>query len=193
MATVCGGCVSDGRSSGCVPGSPLGSGTGRSDANHCGTNGFQKQEYLWRHRVFQLRNILGERCSCVDYRTTGQYHDRPESLGWAFGAYLTFTLYMTIGAAAINKVLFVICVLIDLLFIALVLHVFSGLTLFVPGLINFVLGLMSFYASAGVVLNTHTGRRVLPMGSPLITWAKDSRELQELEHEVTPQREGVTQ
>jgi len=92
----------------------------------------------------------------------------PKALGWAFAGYLIFTLYMTIGAAAINKVLFLIFVLIDILFVTLVLHVFWGLTLFVPGLVNFILGLVSFYASAGVVLNTHTGKRVLPMGLPFL-------------------------
>jgi hypothetical protein len=90
----------------------------------------------------------------------------PKALGWAFVGYLIFTLYMTIGAATINKVLLVIFVLIDLLFIALVLHIFAGIPLWVPGIFNFMIGAVSFYGSAGVVLNTHLGRKVLPFGSP---------------------------
>jgi len=92
----------------------------------------------------------------------------PQALGWAFTGYLIFTLYMTIGAASINRVLFVIFLLIDLLFIALVLHIFAGIPLLVSGILNFLLGLVSFYGSAGVVLNTHMGRQVLPLGSPLL-------------------------
>jgi hypothetical protein len=92
----------------------------------------------------------------------------PRALGWAFAGYLVFTLYMTIGSATINKVLFTIFVMIDLLFVALVLHTFSGIPVWVPGILNFLLGLLSFYASAGVMLNTHTGRKVLPLGSPFL-------------------------
>jgi hypothetical protein len=99
----------------------------------------------------------------------------PKALGWAFIGYLIFTLYMTIGAASINKVLFVIFVLIDLLFMTLVLHIFAGIPLLVSGIFNFLLGLVSFYGSAGVVLNTHMGREVLPLGSPLLL-GEESRE-----------------
>lgn len=92
----------------------------------------------------------------------------PKALGWVFVGYLIFTFYMTIGAATINKVLFVLFVLIDLLFMALVLHIFAGIPILVPGIFNFLLGLVSFYGSAGVLLNTHTGRKVLPLGSPFL-------------------------
>lgn len=42
-----------------------------------------------------------------------------KQLGFVFLGYLIFTLFMTIGAMETNKVLFVIFVLIDLLFLGL--------------------------------------------------------------------------
>ena len=96
-------------------------------------------------------------------------------LGVVFIGYLLFTLIMTCGAASISKVLFLIFVMIDLLFIGLVVNTFSakdsGLHYFggqLAGISELIISLLSFYACGAAVLNTHFGKTVLPVGAPLI-------------------------
>jgi hypothetical protein len=96
-------------------------------------------------------------------------------LGVAFIGYLIFTLYMTVGFANTNKVLFIILILIDLLFIGL-----SIQTLGVPNsefaefghklaaYSEFLISLFSFYGSAANVLNNKYGRVMLPLGGPVM-------------------------
>ncbi|TCZ77810.1 hypothetical protein E0485_10060 [Paenibacillus albiflavus] len=92
-----------------------------------------------------------------------------KQLGFAFLGYLIFSLFMTIGAMEANKVLFVIFVLIDCLFLGLtcdafgiaphVMHKFAAVS-------ELGIALMSFYGSAASVLNAHFGRSFLPQGKP---------------------------
>ncbi|MDO7788060.1 acetate uptake transporter [Desulforamulus aquiferis] len=90
-------------------------------------------------------------------------------LGFAFVGYLIFSLFMTVGAMETNKVLFIIFVLIDLLFIGLSLstlgigaHFFHQLAAWS----ELFIAMVGFYGSAAVVLNAHLGRTILPMGKP---------------------------
>lgn len=90
-------------------------------------------------------------------------------LAFAFVGYLIFTLFMTIGAMETNKVLFIIFVLIDFLFIGLSLSTFKIATEFTHKLAavsELLIALFSFYGSGASVLNTHFGRTVLPVGKP---------------------------
>lgn len=90
----------------------------------------------------------------------------------AFIGYLIFSLIMTIGAIETNKVLLIIFILIDLLFIGLALSILAA-----PNLAHFghqlaayselLIALMSFYGVAGNVLNKHFGRTFIPLGKPL--------------------------
>ncbi|MPQ45071.1 acetate uptake transporter [Clostridium tarantellae] len=92
-----------------------------------------------------------------------------KQLGMAFIAYLIFTLFMTIGAMETHKVLFIIFVLIDLLFIGLSLSTFGIMAKFGHNLAawsELILSIMSFYGSAAAVLNNHFGRVFLPVGKP---------------------------
>ncbi|MEN2257812.1 acetate uptake transporter [Paraclostridium benzoelyticum] len=93
----------------------------------------------------------------------------PKQLGFAYLGYLIFTLFMTVGAMETHKVLFIIFVLIDCLFI--------GLTLSSFGIMEHVahqfaayselgIAIFSFYGSAAAVLNTHFDRVFLPVGKP---------------------------
>ena len=92
-----------------------------------------------------------------------------KQLGFAFVGYLIFTLYMTIGAMETHKVLFIIFVLIDCLFIGLSLssfgiaheasHTFAAVS-------ELLISMMAFYGSAAAVLNAHFGRVFLPVGKP---------------------------
>jgi uncharacterized protein len=94
----------------------------------------------------------------------------PEQLGIAFIGYLIFSLFMTIGAMETHKVLFIIFVLIDFLFIGLS---FSTLGIMpeamhkLAAISELLISLFSFYGSAASVLNTHFGKVTLPVGKPL--------------------------
>jgi len=94
----------------------------------------------------------------------------PKQLGFAFVGYLIFTLFMTIGAAETHKVLFIIFILIDFLFIGLSLKTFGILPEFSHNLAAYselLISIFSFYGSAAAVLNAHFGRQFLPVGKPL--------------------------
>ncbi|MBO9129126.1 acetate uptake transporter [Bacillus sp. 165] len=93
----------------------------------------------------------------------------PKQLGFAFVGYLIFSIFMTIGAMETHKVLFIIFVLIDFLFIGLSLSTLG----FMPekahklaAISELFISLFSFYGSAAAVLNAHFGRVFLPVGKP---------------------------
>ena len=93
----------------------------------------------------------------------------PRQLGIAFVGYLIFSLFMTIGAMETHKVLFIIFVLIDFLFIGLSL---SSLGIApeamhkLAAVSELLIAIFSFYGSAASVLNTHFGKVTLPVGKP---------------------------
>lgn len=93
----------------------------------------------------------------------------PKQLGFAYIGYLIFSLFMTIGAMETHKVLFIIFVLIDFLFIGLALSTFGIMHEFSHGLAAYselLISLVSFYGSAAAVLNAHFGKQFLPVGKP---------------------------
>ncbi|MEN8698637.1 acetate uptake transporter [Bacillus infantis] len=93
----------------------------------------------------------------------------PKQLGFAFVGYLIFSLFMTVGAMETHKVLFFIFVFIDFLFIGLSLSTFGIMheaTHMLAAVAEMCIALLSFYGSAAIVLNTHFGKIVLPIGRP---------------------------
>jgi len=95
-------------------------------------------------------------------------------MGFAFIGYLILTLFLTIGSLKTNKVLFLIFLFIDFLFIGLAIsnlipsgnvhlffHKFAAVS-------EIIISLLSFYGSGANVLNNHFGKTVLPIGKPLI-------------------------
>jgi uncharacterized protein len=92
-----------------------------------------------------------------------------KQLGFAFLSYLIFTLFMTIGSMETNKVLFIIFVLIDFLFIGLALNSFNIIPNFSHKLAAYSelgIALVSFYGCGASVLNKHFGKVFLPVGKP---------------------------
>ncbi|MDV4151624.1 acetate uptake transporter [Clostridium sp. AL.422] len=92
-----------------------------------------------------------------------------KQLGFAFLSYLIFTLFMTIGAMETHKVLFIIFVLIDFLFIGLTLNSFNIAPHFSHNLAAYSelgIALVSFYGCGASVLNKHFGKTFLPIGKP---------------------------
>lgn len=92
-----------------------------------------------------------------------------KQLAVAYLGYLIFTLFMTIGAMETHKVLFIIFVLIDFLFLGLTFSTFGIMehTMhLVAAYAELAIAIVSFYGSAAAVLNTHFGRVFLPVGKP---------------------------
>ena len=93
-----------------------------------------------------------------------------KQLGFAFLGYLIFTLFMTIGSLETNKVLMIIFVLIDLLFLGLALNSFGIMeesSHNLAAVSEILIAAFSFYGSGASVLNTHFGKTFLPVGKPL--------------------------
>jgi uncharacterized protein len=100
-----------------------------------------------------------------------------KQLGVAFLGYLTFSLYMTVGAMETHKVLFFIFVLIDFLFIGLALSTFDNMheqSHMLAAFSELCIALLPFYGSAATVLNTHFGQILLPLGKPFGIFKKHS-------------------
>ena len=88
-------------------------------------------------------------------------------LGMVYLGYLVFTIFMTIGAAETNKVLFFIFFLINFLFLGLGLSAFGVMEHFMHELAawsELLIGLLSLYAAGASVLNKHFGYTFLPIG-----------------------------
>ena len=92
-----------------------------------------------------------------------------KQLGFAYIGYLIFTIIMTIGSIETNKVLFIIFILIDFLFIGLSLSTFGIAQHFTHKLAAYSelsISIFSFYACGANVLNPHFGKTFLPLGKP---------------------------
>jgi len=93
----------------------------------------------------------------------------PKQLGMAFFGYLIFSLFMTIAAMETNKVLFVLFVLIDVLFLGLGLStmgIMKEQMHLVAAYSEVLIALGSFYGCGASVINVHFGRVFLPVGKP---------------------------
>ncbi len=90
-------------------------------------------------------------------------------LGFAFVGYLIFSVFMTIGAMEVHKVLFFIFLFIDFLFVGLSLSTLGIAPEIGHKLASYselIISLLSFYGSAAAVLNTHFDKKFLPVGKP---------------------------
>ncbi|MGL4533901.1 MAG: acetate uptake transporter [Fusobacteriaceae bacterium] len=93
-----------------------------------------------------------------------------KAYGFAFIGYLIFSIVMTLGAIETNKVLLIIFIFIDFLFIGLTGMSFGVLPHFMHTLAAFSelsISIASFYGFAANVLNNHFGREFLPAGKAL--------------------------
>jgi len=94
-----------------------------------------------------------------------------KQMGFLYLGYLIFTLFMTYGAAGTHKVLFMIFVLIDVLFLGLSMssfHIFPEAGHTLAAYAELLIALLSFYGSGASVLNVHYNKTVLPVGKALI-------------------------
>lgn len=92
-----------------------------------------------------------------------------KEMGMAFLGYFIFTLYMTVASLETNKVLMIIFILIDCLFLGLTLStlfgVHAGHTL--AAWSELFIAVFAFYGSAANVINHTFNRTLLPIGAPL--------------------------
>ncbi|WP_069874666.1 GPR1/FUN34/YaaH family transporter [Fusibacter sp. 3D3] len=93
----------------------------------------------------------------------------PKQLGFAFLGYLIFSVFMTIGSLETNKVLMIIFILIDFLFLGLSMSIIWGIEIGheIAAWSEFFIALVGFYGSGANVLNHTFGREFLPVGKPL--------------------------
>ena len=92
-----------------------------------------------------------------------------KQLGFAFLGYLIFTIFMTLGAMETHKVLFLIFLFIDFLFLGLTLDSFGiggNFPHYLAAYSELIIALLSFYGSGASVLNEHFGKVFLPVGKP---------------------------
>lgn len=92
-----------------------------------------------------------------------------KQLGFAFLGYFIFSLYMTVAAMGVNKLLFIDFIFIDLLFLGLsasVLGFAEQPMHMLAAYSELIISMISFYGSAAIVLNTQYGKTILPLGKP---------------------------
>lgn len=83
--------------------------------------------------------------------------------------FLIFSLILTVATLLLNKTLFGILLFIDLAIIALVLHILIDTEAILVGIPLLVVSALSFYGAAGGLLNTMTGKALIPMGKAIWT------------------------
>lgn len=94
-------------------------------------------------------------------------HADKNQLGVAFVGYLIFSLFMTFASITTTKLLFIIFVFIDILFIGLSLTTFGIATKLahqLAGISELLISILSFYGAAAVILNTQFKKELLPVG-----------------------------
>lgn len=93
-------------------------------------------------------------------------------MGIAFVGYLVLTLFLTLGAMETNKVLFLIFVFIDFLYLGLAVSSFVTNGWFydffhkLAAYAELLISLLSFYGSGANVLNNHFEKDLVPIGKP---------------------------
>ncbi len=131
--------------------------------NHFGATAFGGYAFFWFSvaATWMIQNgVFGETMAATA---------DPRQLGFAFLGYFIFSFFMTIGAMETNKVLFIIFVLIDFLFIGLTLSTFQiavGLMHEMAAISEFLIAMVGFYGAAANILNNHFEREFLKVGKP---------------------------
>lgn len=126
---------------------------------------------FFAYGLFWASMAMGWAVSLGIFGETAQNVVDVHETGVAFVGYLIFTLFMTVGAAKANKVLFILFVLIDILFLGLSLSTFGiahEATHMMAAIAELLIALVGFYGSAANLLNHQANRSVLPLGKPLL-------------------------
>jgi succinate-acetate transporter protein len=97
-----------------------------------------------------------------------------KQLGFAFVGYLIFSLIATYTSFTTNKVLIILLVLIDVLFIGLAVSTLTGNEFAheVAAWTELAISIVGFYGVAANFFKGHFGREILPLGKPIMTVEK---------------------
>lgn len=94
----------------------------------------------------------------------------PKQLGFVFLGYMVLTIVLTISGLKMSKVMFFLLLLIVVLFLGLALDSFGCGHIWhsVAAYSELAISIVTFYALAASYLNNFFGKKVVPMGSPII-------------------------
>ncbi|MCI0500844.1 MAG: acetate uptake transporter [Epsilonproteobacteria bacterium] len=98
------------------------------------------------------------------------FGDTAQTVHYAFGliAILIFSIIATVASLMTNKVLFAILIAVDLAVISLIPHyLLNDVSPLSAGVFLMITSALSFYAAAGVLINTMAGKTVIPLGKPI--------------------------
>ena len=88
---------------------------------------------------------------------------------YAYGliAILVFSLIATVASLLTNKMFLAILIFVDLAVITLIPHYLVGMTAVPAGIFLLATSIASFYTAMAILLNTMTGKTLLPLGTSL--------------------------
>lgn len=88
---------------------------------------------------------------------------------YAFGliAILGFCFIATVATLLVNKVFFLILIVVDIAVLNLIFHYLIGMSAEIAGVFLLITSLLSLYAAASILINTMTGKQLLSMGGPI--------------------------
>lgn len=77
----------------------------------------------------------------------------------------------------VSRILFVVLVFIDLVILALVLDILAGTPSELVGTFLILVAAASFYGGGGMLVNSMSGRTLVPLGGPLLLPGRPSLEV----------------
>lgn len=89
---------------------------------------------------------------------------------YAFGllGFLIFSIILTIASVMVNKTFFTILIFIDLALLSLILNIIYKIPAEIVGVFLIFVSIFSFYGAAGVLINTMSGKIIIPLGKPFL-------------------------
>lgn len=87
--------------------------------------------------------------------------------GFGLIAILIFTLIATAASLMAHKILLVILLVVDVAVLGLIFHYLAGAPTMVGGVFLILTSVLSFYAVAGILINTMAGKELIPLGTPI--------------------------
>jgi succinate-acetate transporter protein len=88
--------------------------------------------------------------------------------GYGLIAILTFTLIATIASLMAHKILLIILLVVDVALVGLIFHYLAGAPTMTGGIFLILTSALSFYAVAGILINTMAGKEIIPLGTPVL-------------------------
>ncbi len=95
---------------------------------------------------------------------------------YAFGlvGILCFSIIATIASFLTNKAFIAILVVVDIAVVSLIAHYFTGFSSIPAGIFLVLTTILSLYAAAAILLNTMTGKQLVPLGKAI--WSISKKE-----------------